>query len=163
MEKRRIVKQVACHWPSVISKSQGKWLGFQLTPSETAADERVAPSWMKVNLLWHVLCKAVFLSGKIESYQKSQSREDRRLPHQGISNARVKAQWSHFKGIEILWSDCGEDQSVIRPVGKEITAMGLCKIAALWSEKNRKANYSLSANVAQKERLYVTSGGVIEP
>jgi len=48
-------------------------------------------------------------------------------------------------------------------VGKEITAMGLCKIAALWSEKNRKANYSLSANVTQKERLYVTSGGVIEP
>lgn len=103
------------------------------------------------------------LSGKIKSYQKSQSREDRRLSHQGISNARVKAQWSHFKGIEILWSDCVEDQSVIRPVGKEITATGLCKIAALWSEKNRKANYSLSANGAQKERLYVTSGGVIEP
>ena len=148
MEKYMRVKQVACHWPSVIFKSQGKWLVFQLTPSETATDEWVAQSGMKVNLPWHVLCKAIFLSGKIESYQKSQSREDRRLSHQGISNAWVKAQWSHFKGIEILWSDCGEDQSVIRPVGKEITAMDLCKIAALWSEKNRKANYSLSAAAA---------------
>lgn len=120
--KNAWVKQVAYYWPSVIL-SQGKWLIFQLTPSEAATDEWVAQSGMKVNLPWHVLCKAIFLSRERVKATKN-LRAERTGDYQGISNAWVKKQWSHFKSIEILWSDCGEDLAVIRPVGREITANG---------------------------------------
>lgn len=61
---------------TVVFNSQEECLVFQWTPSETATDEWAAQWWMKVNLAQHILCKATFLSGKIESYQKTQSREN---------------------------------------------------------------------------------------
>lgn len=114
----------------------------------TAINEWVAHTGEGGSLSAHPMWSSPFVRENQKLPKNSVDWTSGRLWHRGVWNARIKTQGSHFKGIPILWSYCGEDQSLIRPVAKEITAMGQYIIAA-------KAKYSLYVDGTCEERLCV--------